>query len=94
MSGSSLEDFSNNVDLAIPDELDAVMTFGKTAGVLHRANLKRRQSSTRLAKMGYPYGDDLISAFASKAFNEAQLEKDLFSNENNHVVNQISSGAF
>ena len=88
MSGSSLEDFSNNVDLAIPDELDAVMTFGKTAGVLHRANLKRRQSSTRLAKMGYPYGDDLISAFASKAFNEAQLEKDLFSNENNHVVNQ------
>ena len=76
MSGSSLQDFSNNVDLVIPDELDAVLHIGKVASTAQRSNLRRRQRNIRLAKLGYPHGDDLITAFASNAIKQCHSEGD------------------
>jgi len=88
MSGSSLQDFSNNVDSVIPDELDAVLHIGKVASVPQRSNLRRRQSTMRLAKMGYPLGDNLISAFASKAVNQALSEGKLLAEIGNNNLRQ------
>ena len=75
MSSGSLASLNNNVELILPDELDAVSLGFPLQTNLQLSNLRSRMSSVRLAQMGFPVPSDLMSSMIARSVADAHADE-------------------
>ncbi len=105
MSSGSLASLNNNVELILPDELDAVSLGFSSSNELQLSNLRSRMSSVRLAQMGFPVPSDLMSSMIARSVADAHAEENqiaqsgsgfdqLFENALSDKANSYKNGFF
>ena len=105
MSSGNLASLNNNVELILPDELDAVSLVSSSSNDLQLSNLRSRMSSVRLAQMGFPVPSDLMSSMIARSIADAHSEENqiaqsgsgldqLFKNALSDEANTYKNGFF
>ena len=92
MSSGSLSSLNNNVELILPDELDAVSLVSSSSNDLQLSNLRSRMSSVRLAQMGFPVPSDLMSSMIARSIADAHSEENQIA-QSGSGLNQLLENA-